>query len=133
MKAAGVPVLLAAWAAPRDRSSLVWALMPRPPAWHSDDKDKVLLECIEGTEIEIFLSGLQEGSFGTKGTVTVPAGPPPPSRLVLLLPSTLAAVPVFPHAQRRLVLHLHLGRRDNFFLRPGLHPAFWPKGLHLSI
>lgn len=63
MKAAGVPVLLAAWAVPRDRSSLVWALMPRPPTWGSDDKDKVLLECIEGIETEIFLSGLQEGSF----------------------------------------------------------------------
>lgn len=68
MKAAGVPVLLAAWAAPRDRSSLVWALMPRPPAWHSDDKDKVLLECIGGTEREIFLSGLQEGSWNNMTT-----------------------------------------------------------------
>lgn len=77
MKAAGVPVLLAAWAVPRDRSSLVWALMPRPPTWGSDDKDKVLLECIEGIETEIFLSGLQEGSWNnmtTKGRVRTEAG-----------------------------------------------------------
>lgn len=63
MKVAGVPVLLAAWAVPRDKSSLVWALMPRAPPWGSEDKAKVLLECIEGTETDIFLSGLQEDSW----------------------------------------------------------------------
>ena len=63
MKAAGVAVLLAACAVPRVRSSLVWALMLRPPAWDSDDRATVLLECTDGTETATFLSGLEESSW----------------------------------------------------------------------
>lgn len=67
MKVAGVAVLLAAWAVPRDKSSLVWALMPRAPPWGSEDMAKVLLECREGTDTDSFLSGLQEGSWSITG------------------------------------------------------------------
>lgn len=61
-------MLLAAWAVPRDKSSLVWALMP----WGSEDMAKVLLECREETDTDSFLSGLQEESWNNitgEGTV----------------------------------------------------------------
>lgn len=70
-------MLLAAWAVPRDKSSLVWALMPRAPPWGSEDMAKVLLECREETDTDSFLSGLQEESCNNttgEGTVTRETG-----------------------------------------------------------
>lgn len=60
LKVAGVPLLLAVWAVPRDKSSLVWALIPTAAPWGSADRAKVLLECTEGMETEVFFSGLEE-------------------------------------------------------------------------